>query len=599
MQFKKGIAIINSIGRIYVIIGAFPRMIGFPYIFYLSIKPYICLNFFYYNMTAISKGSTAGTSSGNDLLGGIEKWIEDKKWFFFSAFLVITAWFAYSHFDARMSFATDDAGYIARAYAFLKRGLYPGFQGPLYPLFLALMIKIFGLKFILLKSFSILFLILHIVFLWLAFHRRIPNLVLVSVCLFSALNPYILYYGSFTFSEAFMMFMQSLMFYMIFKQLDKMDQDNALKKTWTGWLLFGLMILLLSLTKNVGIVAIAAFTFYFLIRKEWKNALLSVVSFGIIKVVYEIIARGIFKAEAGGQLEGLMRKNYYDPSQGNEDLMGYVNRFFENFGNYISIHFYKIVGFGEQTMGLKPGQAAEKAEPSYFLSFLFLFMLGFSLYILFKKNKYVLITLFYAAGTLAITFITLQVSWNQDRLIVPYVPLVVLAFFSALYYWVVKKDNPLLKVGMIGIFVIISLMQFPATARITKQNSLALKKYRKGSTTYNFRQPIINFIEINEWIDTNLPEDSIKIATNKPEEAFVYARKAVFLRVPSMNGKTPEEILKYLKENHFTHILMEGFLGNKVASAFMPLYEKTPDKLEPLKQVGEGQDACYLFKIKY
>jgi hypothetical protein len=359
------------------------------------------------------------------------------------------------------------------------------------------------------------------------------------------------------------------------------------------------MVLLLSITKSVGIVAIGAFALYYLIKKEWKNALFSVVSFAVLKVIYEVITKGVFHAEASGQLAGLMRKNYYDPSQGDEELIGYVNRFFENFGNYISIHFYKIIGFGAQTMGLKPGQAAEKAEPSYFLSFLFLLILGFSLYILFNKNKYLLITLFYSVATLAVTFVILQVSWNQDRLIVPYVPLIMLVFFSAVYYWVVQKDNPLLKVGMVGIFIVVSLMQFPATARISSQNSLALKKYRKGNTTYNFRQAIVNFIEINEWINKNLPGDSIKIATNKPEEAFVYAGRTVFLRVPSMNGKTPEEILKYLKENNFTHMLMEGFLGNKVASAFMPLYEKTPDKLELLKQVGEGQDACYLFKIKY
>src|SRR4051812_44032460 len=179
-------------------------------------------------MTSISKGAASKTSADTDFLAGIEKWIEDKKWIFFSAFLIITAWFAYLHFDARMSFATDDAGYVARAYAFLERGLYPGFQGPLYPLFLALIIKMFGLKIILLKSFSVIFLVLHIAFLWLAFYKRVPNIVLVCACLLAALNPYILYYGSFTFSEAFMMFIQSLMFYIIFKEMDKMEQEKQI-----------------------------------------------------------------------------------------------------------------------------------------------------------------------------------------------------------------------------------------------------------------------------------------------------------------------------------------------------------------------------------
>jgi hypothetical protein len=550
-------------------------------------------------MTYNSKGSASKTTSDSDFLVDIEKWIENKKWFFFSALLIITGWFAYAHFDARMSFATDDAGYVARAFAFLEKGIYPGFQGPLYPLFLALIIKIAGLKIVLLKSFSVLFLILHIAFLWLAFHKRVSNLVLVCACLLAALNPYILYYGSFTFSEAFMMFIQSLMFYVVFKELDKMEEEQQLAKIWKNWLLFGFMLLLLTLTKNVGIVAIGAFTLYFLIKKEWKNALMCAGAFAIFKLSYEAIARGIFKAVPSGQLEGLMRKNYYDPSLGNEEPMGYVSRFFENFGNYISIHFYKIVGFGEQTIGLKPGQVAEKAEPSYILSFIFLFMLGFSVYILFSKNKYVLIALFYSIATLAVTFITLQVSWNQDRLIVPYVPLIMLAFFSAVYYWVKQKDNPFLKVAMVGVFVILAMLQFSSTARIAKQNSVALKKYKKGNTTYGFSPPVVNFIEVNEWISKNLPDDSIKIGTNKPEEAFIYAGKLAFLRVASMKDKSAEEILKYLKENKFTHLELDPF-GNKVATAFQPIYEKYPEKLELLTQAGQDQEsACYLFKIKY
>jgi hypothetical protein len=549
-------------------------------------------------MTSISKGSASKITSDADFLAGIEKWIEDKKWFFLSALLMITSWFAYAHFDARMSFATDDAGYVARAFAFLEKGVYPGFQGPLYPLFLALIIKIAGLKIVLLKSFSVLFLILHIAFLWLAFHKRVPNLVLLSACLFASINPYILYYGSFTFSEAFMMFIQSLMFYVIFKEMDKMEQEESLSKTWKNWLLFGFMLLLLTITKNVGIVAIIAFTLYFSIKKEWKNTLMSIASFAVFKLAYEAIAKGVFKAGPSGQLEGLMRKNYYDPSLGNEDMPGYINRFFENFGNYISIHFYKIIGFGEQTIGLKPGEVAEKAEPSYFLSFIFIFLLGFSLYILFNKNKYALIALFYAAGTLTVTFITLQVSWNQDRLIVPFVPLILLSFFTAIYYWVKKQDNPIFKVAMVGVFLFLSLLQFSATARMAKQNSAALKKYKKGNTTYGFNQAVVNFIEMNEWINKNLPKDSIKIGTNKPEEAFIYAGKLVFLRVPNMNGKSADEILKYLKENNFTHLELDPF-GYKVATAFQPVYEKYPEKLQLLNQVGDGQAGCYLFKIKY
>jgi len=71
-------------------------------------------------------------------------------------------------FDVKVSTGEDDSGYIVSAKQFLEGTGFPGWHGPFYSMFLGLLIAIFGVKLILFKVFSFLFIIGHFVFFYYA-----------------------------------------------------------------------------------------------------------------------------------------------------------------------------------------------------------------------------------------------------------------------------------------------------------------------------------------------------------------------------------------------------------------------------------------------
>ena len=57
------------------------------------------------------------------------------------AIVVISALTTLLFFNARMNEGGDDSMYICRAYDFIDICKYPNFQGPLYPIFLSVFIR--------------------------------------------------------------------------------------------------------------------------------------------------------------------------------------------------------------------------------------------------------------------------------------------------------------------------------------------------------------------------------------------------------------------------------------------------------------------------
>ncbi len=121
-------------------------------------------------MAADKKTSTGG----NDLFLKIENFLSSRKTIFLGVCLGLTALLGFLLFDGRLSFATDDSTYILNALSFLKKGAYPNYQGALYPFFLALLIKLFGVKILVFKTFSMFCLLICNFLFYQAFKGRIP-----------------------------------------------------------------------------------------------------------------------------------------------------------------------------------------------------------------------------------------------------------------------------------------------------------------------------------------------------------------------------------------------------------------------------------------
>ncbi|MBL0330949.1 MAG: hypothetical protein IPP64_16440 [Bacteroidetes bacterium] len=110
-----------------------------------------------------SKGTAAQSRNKLELFDRLNNWFEknDKKVFY--SLLFFSTIFSFILFDAKVSDGGDDSSYIERAWSLLHENKFPYFQGPGYPIFLSIVVKLFGLNVIALKMSSV---VCHFGFVW-------------------------------------------------------------------------------------------------------------------------------------------------------------------------------------------------------------------------------------------------------------------------------------------------------------------------------------------------------------------------------------------------------------------------------------------------
>ena len=538
---------------------------------------------------------TKSSAANGDVLEQIETFLEKNRNIFLLISIGIASLLCYLLFDARMSFQTDDSEYVLMAKNFLTDGSYPSYHGTLYPLMLALLMKIFGMKVVIFKFFSCIFMVAQILFFYTAFKGKVPYLVLFTTLIYLSINSYFLYFSSQTYTEAFTLCLQALAFIFFFNHIRLLGEDPSLKNTWKSWLMFGFFLLVLSITKNILIVSVGCFALYFLIYKEWMNAVLTVLSFVIFKLPYELLTRTALHARTTSQLDQVMLKDFYNPAAGNEDFpSGYIERMFENFNIFVSVQVYKVLGFRSDHPTIS---AADDA--SWLLTLLFAAALIFIFITLFRKNRYLIFGLLYAIGVWFASFTSLQTIWSEQwRLIIPYVPYVLIALLGAFWYRAKDAKQSVFKPVLIVVSVLFLLIQFPLTSKKISQNSSGLKHYLKGEMTYGVPDTYADFVSICDSMPSKLPANAI-IATGKPGEAFVYSHGYKFERVPMPGAnESADSVLANLKKQGITHLFADGY--SRQVNADIKIIEKQyPQKLVPVLEAGPQDRPLALIEIKY
>ena len=535
------------------------------------------------------------SSNKGDVLDQIDAFLEKNRNIFLLVSIAITSFLCYLLFDARMSFQTDDSEYVLMAKNFLTHGDYPSYHGTLYPVMLGFLMKIFGMKVMIFKMFSSIFIVLQILFFYEAFKGKVPYLVLFTTLIYLSVNSYFLYFASQTYTEAFTLCLQALAFIFFFNHIKLLGENPSLKSTWKSWLVFGFFLLVLSITKNILIVSVGCFALGFIIYKEWMNALMSVLSFVIFKLPYEILTRTVLHAQTTNQLSQVMQKDFYNPAAGNEDFpSGYIGRMIDNFNIFVSVQFYKVLGFraDHQTTS-----AADDA--SWFLTLLFAAAVVFILITLFRKNRYLVFGLLYAIGVWFASFASLQVIWSEQwRLILPYVPYILIALLGALWYRAKEAKQAIFKPVLIVVCIIFLFIQLPLMSKKVSDNGIALKHYLKGDMTYGVPDQYADFVSICDSMQSKVPADAI-IATGKPGEAFVYSHGCKFERVPMPKAdESADSVLADLKKQGITHLFADGF-SRQVNADIKIIGKQYPQKLVPVLEAGPQDRPLALIEIKY
>jgi len=465
--------------------------------------------------------------------------------------LGFTVLFGILLFDAKISEGGDDSEYILSAKDFIEGIRFPTWHGTLYPIFLSIPVAIFGINLMLFKILSFILMILNLVFLYKTFKDKLKPIILAPVLIFMSINQWVLYFCSSTYSESLFFFIQAISFYYFLKLLTKIeDQPNSIKKHWTGWLLCGFLFTLLSLTRNIGLGMALSGVIFLLIYKKYLPALFLILGFLAFQIPYNIYKNVAWASKGSGyesQLSQMFYVHPYDKSKGKENFGGFVTRVVDNSNIYLSRHLLKFLGFK------KPESL--KNTPIMSIVFYAFFILGFY-WCIKDKNKILIFIALYTTICIGVTFISQQALWGQERLILVYLPFILMILFYGIYKTLISaklKTFNFLYPVMLVIFFFSIMGQ--TMAKVSK-NTRILSKNLSGDMLYGFTPDWVHFLEASKWAAKSLPVDSV-IASRKPSMSYIYGQGRKFFGIFKFNNINTDSLLYNLNKKKEKSYIIE------------------------------------------
>jgi hypothetical protein len=552
----------------------------------------------------VKKGTVRSAKPKSDLLDRMNAWLEknDRKMFFLV--LLLSTVFSLLLFDAKVSDGGDDSSYIERAWSFVHEGKYPYFQGPGYPVMLSLVLRVFGLNVPALKFFSFFCQLGFVFFTYKAFVKRIPYVVLYALLAFISVNYYIQYYSSQTFTETFFLFLQSICIYVTFRIIDSIDPAegwmDSLKKNYLKWLLFGALFVFLSISKSIGFVTILAVAGYFILKKNYRQAVYALVAFFLIRFIYQQITGLAFGPNDTNQLELMLRKELYKPELGHEDFGGMIDRFFGNFNTYMSLHIYRIMKLRSDHYEIT------SIIPQ--LSYITALVMGIFTFLSYRKNKFTFFTNIYVIILCAGIFVGVQVLNMQDRLIIIAMPFIFLLFFYG-FYELVKRYASLQVVFVLfaAIMLLVNVKYSLVDRVIGEKKITALKKNLAGDIYYGYTPDWENFLKMSKYCADSLPADA-QVISRKPAMSFLYGNGKKFAGQFIVTSENPDTVLADWKKRNVDYVILaslrmnpkknNGAYINTIHRMIVPVYQKYPEKIQLVKSFGTTE-KCELYRITY
>lgn len=557
-----------------------------------------------HNKPGTAKTKADPISPNKSLFDGLNAHFEKKSTAYLIFFLVANFVLAMLTFDMKISISHDDALYLEAGYNYSQDyfGYYYTANAPLYPMLLGILMKIVGFKLFIMKFFSVIFMVLHTFFLYKAFKGRIPNVLLFLVLMLTIATRSLLTYASLTFTESFYMFLQALFLYVLFLVVDKVDEvDEDIKQTWKSFLALGLLLFILTLAKNIAIVAVGAVVLFFLMHKRFKSILYTIGSFALFYGGFAILKTMLWGEKAAGQastqMANLLYKDAYDVNKGKEDLSGFIDRFWFNTENYLSVKFFDALGL----------RAEESQMDTGLTLIVIVLMIAGIVSIFMKKNKALQLTALYTITMIGFTCLILHTSWQQMRYIMIFVPLMLIIIFYSIYNFFNRPAFAFTQFMFFFIFGLIALTGISKTFSVIPKNTKVLRHNMKGEKFYGYTDDWVNYLMMSEYCADSLPQDAV-IACRKAPMSFVYGHGRKFLGIYKVPAADADSNLAYLKERNVKYAIVaniraqpkvnNGRIVNTMQRILGPIQEKYPQKLKMLKQIGEVEPA-YLFEINY
>ncbi len=538
-------------------------------------------------------------TSKKDTLQKLDTFFEGKEFLILWSGLLLTFILGLLLFEPKVSIGGDDSMYINRAFNFITKGTFPSFQGPLYPMIIGVIIGLSGMNLIVLKFFSLLCLLIHQWFTFRVFKNYLSPFTLFIVMFLISSSSAILYYGSATYNETFYLCIQSIFLFHFEKSFIRKSVDKQNLKTHVkNIVLSGLLLFLLTITKNIGLVVVIAVVLYFLLIKNWKFATFMLAAFAMWTVSFKVLKTSIWETkevQIASQGSTLLLKNPYKPDLGKEDAYGFLVRFVDNSKAYLGYHFINIFGLSKKD-NFKGSSFATVVIYALFIS-------GF--FILFKKSRFWLFIGVFSAVAFGTTFLALQTYWNQERLIIIFTPLLMVYMIYVLYFFFTNKLKKYASVFLI-LIAILGVANLYRTLTAIPPQTQVISKYIGGDKYYGFPEDWVNYLNMTKWTNDNLHAEAF-VACRKPGMAFIYSGGKNFYGIWKVPPGSPEELYNKLKDAGVTHVIMANIrtnpddpnsrIINTVRRYLGAINQAYPGKLKLAHQLGDNWPA-YLYEIR-
>ncbi len=526
----------------------------------------------------------------------VQKKIELKAFLILLGIMMLVS---FALFMGTISLMQDDADYILDAHNLVNNGAFPGTHGTyLYHFVLSIFNYMFGISITVTKVLAFIWAIIGFYFTYKILQKVTNRFLSIAILFIYATNFGILFYSSSTMSESFFMMIQAIFIYLFINKYDlilsEVNKSNVVKYA-SSLLLFIVVLFLLSITKGIGIIATFSLVLFLLIHKKWLNAIVIGGIFGVFKFAFDTSMKAIFNLDAlSNRSATIWLKNYYDTKQGTEDIEGMIRRIFINFDFHISADLMRILGFRDNKF----------LEPVTFLTVLFFILFVVGLVYTFKNRKKLFYIGLYLSMMMGVTFLVLQTHWKQDRMIIVFIPFILLFIFESYNYWLRKKESFHIRLfnAAVVILCLVNLRHLPDKI---DENNKPLQNYLSGEVFQNYERDWQNYLLAVDWASENLPEGSV-VACRKPNSAMVYSKNGIqFVGLYRSTQLPGDEVLKELKELGVTHILQAQirlnpaqyvpgrFIGT-VHTYVRSISNYNPSKLKVLKKIGNLEEAYVL-----
>lgn len=515
------------------------------------------------------------------------------------AIVALTAIMALLLFSVRMNEGGDDSSYICKAADFVERGRYPNFQGPLYPIFLSIVIFLGGgIKLIALKMTSLVLVVCGQLAMWRALRSEVSKPLLLSALLLMACNLWFVQFGSLTYSEPLFLVVAWAFVYVVLR-LDA--EEGELRRVILWAAVAGLVVVLAYLVRTVGLGLGLTGLVFLLVRRRWIKA----ASFAGAMVVFMLLWSGVkavawpeVKADTH-QLQTLLQVDPYDPSQGLETPKGYVKRFLGNSDLYLSKHYVKMIGLRD----VESRQTSRAATVVLYAIFLWGTYAAFA-----RRNRGVQIVAITCIVMLGMTFCSIQVLWDQYRLILPFVAMMHVVLLYALADLVRRVAGGKTRIVMGAVVLLSSLVLFVKEAKTV--DFATLRRNLTSDPLYGYTPDWYNYLTMCREVGRQLADDKYYVAARKPDMARIYAGGKRFHGVYNIPSDDADELVAILKKNNVTHCIVgslrrdpaQAGLGviNTMHRYMSRILQVYPGFLEQVGQVGDtDNEPAALYKIHY